>query len=175
MEASAYACVRDAVSAVSFSTLNINTPAYLPYLLARFLSHGGRIVRASVQHISQVLEGGLEAFTEGKFKVRPVDALIICAGLGARTLGGVEDKDVYPVRGQTVLLRAPWIEEGRSFVVESGAKTYIIPRRGGTVGHLLSCPVRISVIFPPTQVIVGGTRVADDWYAQRVPDCVLLT
>ncbi|KAN0136776.1 hypothetical protein V8E53_005217, partial [Lactarius tabidus] len=132
VEASAYACVPEAVSAVSFSTLNINTPEYLPHLLARFLSHGGRIVRASVQHISQVLEGGVEAFTEGEFKVRPVDALIICVGLGARMLGGVEDKDVYPVRGQTVLLQAPWIEGGRSFVVESGAKTYIIPRRGGT-------------------------------------------
>jgi hypothetical protein len=130
-------------------------------------------VRASVQHISQVLEGGVEAFAQDEFKVRPVDALIICVGLGARMLGGVEDKDVYPVRGQTVQLRAPWIEEGRSFVVESGAKTYIVPRRGGTVGHLLP-PVRITVIFPPTQVIIGGTRAADDWYAQMVLDGVLL-
>jgi len=154
VEASAYACVPEAVSAVSFSTLNINTPAYLPYLLARFLSHGGRIVRASVQHISQVLEGGVEAFTGDKSKLRPVDALIICVGLGARTLGGVEDKDVYPVRGQTVLLRAPWIEGGRSFVVESGAKTYIIPRRGGTV-------------------IVGGTRVADDWFPKARPETTI--
>ena len=165
-----YTSVPEAVSAVSFSTLNINTPAYLPYLLARFLSLGGRSVRASVQHISQVLEGGVEAFNGDKSNARPVDALIICVGLGARTLGGVEDKDVYPVRGQTVLLRAPWIEGGRSLVVESGSKTYIIPRRGGTVGHLLSCPVRITVIFAPTQVIVGGTRGADDWYAQKAPN-----
>jgi D-amino-acid oxidase len=151
LEASAYACVAEAVSAVSFSTLHINTPEYLSHLLARFLSHGGRIVRASVQHISQVLEGGVEAFAQDEFKVRPVDALIICVGLGARMLGGVEDKDVYPVRGQTVQLRAPWIEEGRSFVVESGAKTYIVPRRGGTV-------------------IIGGTRAADDWFPKARPE-----
>ena len=94
-------------------------------------------MRASVQHLSQVLEGGVEAFTGVQSKARPVDALIVCVGLGARTLGGVEDKDVYPVRGQTVLLQAPWIEGGRSLVVESGAKTYIAPRRDGTVGHLL--------------------------------------
>ncbi|KAF8265939.1 D-amino-acid oxidase [Lactarius quietus] len=154
LDASAFACVPEAVSAVSFSALNINTPAYLPYLLARFLGLGGRIVRASVQHIVQVLEGGVEAFAGGEFKARPVDAMIICVGLGARTLGGVEDKDVYPVRGQTVLLRAPWIEGGRSLVVESGAKTYIIPRRDGTV-------------------IVGGTRVADDWFPKARPETTI--
>jgi D-amino-acid oxidase len=86
------------------------------------------------------MEGGVEAFTGGKSKARPVDALIICVGLGARTLGGLEDKDMYPVRGQTVLLRAPWIEGGRSLVIESGAKTYIVPRPGGTVGQF-TCPV----------------------------------
>jgi len=66
----------------------------------------------------------------------------------------VEDKDVYPVRGQTVLLRAPWIEGGRSLVVESGAKTYIVPRRDGTV-------------------IVGGTRVADDWFPKARPETTI--
>ncbi|KAF8271887.1 D-amino-acid oxidase [Lactarius quietus] len=154
LDASAFAYVPEAVSAVSFSTLNIYPTVYLPYLLARFLGLGGRIVRASVQHIVQVLEGGVEAFAGGKFKARPVDALIICVGLGARTLGGVEDKDVYPVRGQTVLLRAPWIEGGRSLVVESGAKTYIVPRRDGTV-------------------IVGGTRVADDWFPKARPETTI--
>lgn len=133
LEPSALANVPEAISAVSFSALNINTPAYLPYLLSRFLKIGGRIVRASIQHIAQILEGGVEVFTDGKSGMQPVDGLIICAGLGARTLGGVEDKDMYPVRGQTVLLRAPWVTEGRSFVVESVSKTYIIPRQGGTV------------------------------------------
>ncbi|KAH9062857.1 nucleotide-binding domain-containing protein [Lactarius vividus] len=151
LEASAYACVPKAVSAVSFSTLNINTPAYLTYLLARFLSRGGRTVRASIQHIAEVLEGGVEVFTGGECKARPVDALIICVGLGARTLGGVEDKDVYPVRGQTVLLRAPWIEGGRSLV---GGGAYVIPRRDGTV-------------------IVGGTRVANDWFPKARSETTL--
>jgi len=82
-------------------------------------------------------------------------------------LGGVEDKDVYPVRGQTVLRWAPWVKEGRSLVSESGSKTYIIPRRGGTVG-LLWCSVLFFIIITCLlQVIVGGTRVADDWYAPK--------
>ncbi|KAI0305167.1 D-amino-acid oxidase [Multifurca ochricompacta] len=151
LEASAFTNVAEAVSAVTFSALNINTPTYLPYLLARFLGCGGHIIRACVQHITQVLEGGVEAFADNRSGGKPIDGLVICAGLGARTLGGVEDKDLYPVRGQTVLLRAPWVEEGRSLVVESGSKTYIIPRRGGTV-------------------IVGGTREANDWYPIPRPE-----
>jgi glycine/D-amino acid oxidase-like deaminating enzyme len=137
LEPSTFANVPEAISAVSFSALNINTPVYLPYLLSRFLRFGGHIVRASIQHIAQILEGGVEAFVNGKSGMQPVDALIICAGLGARTLGGVEDKDVYPVRGQTVLLHAPWVNEGRSLVVESVSKTYIIPRQGGTVSSVV--------------------------------------
>lgn len=135
LEPSAFANVSEAISAVSFSALNINTPVYLPYLLSRFLRFGGHIVRACIQHISQVLEGGVETFTNGKPGKQSVDALVICAGLGARTLGGVEDKHVYPIRGQTVLLRAPWINEGRSLVVDSASRTYIIPRQGGTVSY----------------------------------------
>jgi len=32
--------------------------------------------------------------------------------VGARSLGGVEDSDVYGLRGQTVLVRVPWIATG---------------------------------------------------------------
>jgi glycine/D-amino acid oxidase-like deaminating enzyme len=142
LEPSAFANVPEAISAVSFFGLNINTPVYLPYLLSRFLRFGGHIVRASIQHIVQILEGGVEVFANGKSGMQTADALIICAGLGARTLGGVEDKNVYPVRGQTVLLDAPWVNEGRSLVIESVSKTYIIPRQGGTVS-LYSGPTLI--------------------------------
>jgi hypothetical protein len=66
--------------------VTIDTAAYLPFLLARFLSRGGRVCRAYVQHIDQVLLGSWGT---------PVpDALVVCPGLGARSLGGVEDKYV---------------------------------------------------------------------------------
>lgn len=99
---------------------------YLKYLLSKFNEKGGRVVRASIQHIAQVAEG---AFTDS---VKP-EALVICAGIGARFLGGVEDKDVYPIRGQTILLRAPWIKFGRTQSSVDGLWTYIIPRRSGDV------------------------------------------
>ena len=67
-----------------------------------------------------------------------VDAVVVCTGLWTRTLGGVEDSTVYPLRGQTVMIRAPWVRFG---ITESGGKdekgeeivTYVIPRRSSDV------------------------------------------
>jgi len=129
--------VGSAKCGVAFKTITIDTAAYLPFLLARFLSRGGRVRRTYVQHIDQVLLGSWGT---------PIpDALVVCPGLGARFLGGVEDKNVYPIRGQTVLVRAPWVKHCRGMLEKNGDITYIIPRRSG-------------------DVIIGGTYDADDWY-----------
>jgi D-amino-acid oxidase len=50
-------------SGIKFSTITIDTPVYLNWLLARFLAAGGRVVRGAVQHIAQLAEGGVRAFT----------------------------------------------------------------------------------------------------------------
>lgn len=87
-----------------------------------------------MQHLSQVAEGGAHVFTPGRASKYPVDAIVACPGLGARTLGGIEDPDVFPVRGQVVLIRAPWIKFGRTAShAADGLWTYIIPRRSGDV------------------------------------------
>lgn len=104
----------------------------LSYLLALFISRGGRIHRSSIQHISQVVDG---AYSTPNI-APPPSAVVVCAGLGARFLGGVEDKAMYPIRGQTVLLRAPWVRFGRTTSSTSGLWTYIIPRRSGDVSRL---------------------------------------
>ncbi|ETW75833.1 hypothetical protein HETIRDRAFT_239418, partial [Heterobasidion irregulare TC 32-1] len=148
--------IPDLKAAVSMTAININVPVYLPYLFSRFLARGGTVVRGTVQHVDQVLEGGLSAFTRKRtcdgFNEASIDALVVCAGMGTRTLGGVEDQSVYPVRGQTVLLHAPWVKAGMSLVPSSaGSGTYVIPRRNG-------------------DVIVGGTRDANDWYPIPRPE-----
>lgn len=119
----------------SFSTVTMNTPAYLNWLLSSFLAKNGTIVRVSLQHISQLLERGISPYT-GAHSYRDVDAIVVCAGIGARSLGGVEDKDVYPIRGQTVLLRAPWIKFGRTMTEADGTYTYTMPRSNGDVRFL---------------------------------------
>ncbi|TFK67136.1 D-amino-acid oxidase [Pluteus cervinus] len=149
-----------AVYGLSFDTITIDVPVYLNYLLSRFLGRGGSIVRGSIQHISQIVENGARAFTQlpayprvddRQQQQRRPDAIIVCAGIGARFLGGVEDKSVYPLRGQTVLLRSPWVRFGRTLCGSDGVWTYVIPRRSG-------------------DVIVGGTRIANDWFPTPRPE-----
>jgi glycine/D-amino acid oxidase-like deaminating enzyme len=114
-----------AKSGSKFQTITIDVPNYLVYLMDTFKQIGGKVVRASVQHVSQLLDGG--------FGTSAPDTVIICAGIGARGLGGVEDETVFPIRGQTVLMRAPWIKFGRTCSNHDGLWTYIIPRRSGEV------------------------------------------
>ena len=118
---------------VSFRTVTIDVPVYLNYLLSRLLAAGASVVRGTVQHINQLVESGAYPFTGARAGARPPDAIMVCAGLGARTLGGVDDKDVFPMRGQTVHLRAPWVRLGRTISAEDGLWTYVIPRRCGDV------------------------------------------
>ncbi|QRW23647.1 FAD-dependent oxidoreductase [Rhizoctonia solani] len=108
-------------SGAAFNTIRL-TPVYLPYLIHP-----------------------RERFTSTK-----PDAIVVCAGIGARNLGGVEDKDVYPVRGQVVLIRAPWVKFGRTKSESDDTWTYVIPRRSG-------------------DVILGGTKGVNDWYPSARP------
>lgn len=101
-------------------------------MLNKFVSKGGQLVHSSVQHISQVLDG---AYSNPPGQ--SPSAVIVCLGLGARFLGGVEDKDMFPIRGQTVLINAPWVRFGRTISSLDGRWTYIIPRRSGGVSDLL--------------------------------------
>lgn len=118
----------------SYSTYTVDPPLYLEYLLSRFLARGGAIFRGKVQHIKQILDGGVDAIVHGHASAEPIDALVVCAGLGARTLGGVEDQTIYPNRGQVVLLEAPWITEAfRMSDSTGGDQTYVIPRKSGIV------------------------------------------
>jgi hypothetical protein len=125
--------------------VSIDVPKYLNYLLRRFLEKGGTVVRGHVQHIDQVLEAGSAPFKDDDVDVsrEGPDAVVVCVGLGARFLGGVEDKTMYPSRGQTVIVHAPWVRSGCRFQI-GGEWTYVIPRRSGNV-------------------VVGCTLGVDDW------------
>jgi len=72
-----------------------------------------------VLHIAEVLAEG--------------QIVINCSGLGARSLGGVEDEAVTPVRGQTILVRlknAPAFDEFAS-MRETGNPCSFLPRGDG--------------------------------------------
>lgn len=70
---------------------------YLPWLTSRCLEAGVLFKRAVFGHISEA--------AKVHHSGRRADAVVNCTGLSARTLGGVEDVNMIPARGQTVLVR----------------------------------------------------------------------
>ncbi|OLN85393.1 D-amino-acid oxidase 1 [Colletotrichum chlorophyti] len=77
------------------STFVINTQIYLQWLLERCRQGGIALIRRRVGHIKEA-------------RISPdVSAVFNCTGLGSYSLGGVEDRAMYPTRGQTVLVEQP--------------------------------------------------------------------
>jgi D-amino-acid oxidase len=98
---------------------------YLAYLLDQVKANGVIINRATISHISEAVDlhhSGEKA-----------DLIVNCTGLLASKLGGVEDKSVYPVRGQLVVVR----NEAACLFTTSGTDDgpydtmYVQPRMGG--------------------------------------------
>ncbi len=126
-------------SGVRFMAVCINVPHHLQYLLSSFLARGGKLFRARLP-TQEVFARALNAAT-ALIKVNrlgEVYAYVNASGLGARVLVG--DKDVFPTRGQTVLVKG----ESR-FAKTTDRNSYVIPRPGsGTT-------------------ILGGTREDGNW------------
>ncbi|KAI9724016.1 MAG: hypothetical protein M1812_000734 [Candelaria pacifica] len=84
-------------SATSFQSVCINTALYLPWLASQCLKNGVLIKRGILMHITDAVKlhhSGNKA-----------DLILNCTGLSSANLGGVEDKTVFPARGQIVLVR----------------------------------------------------------------------
>ncbi|OCH89536.1 FAD dependent oxidoreductase [Obba rivulosa] len=128
-----------AKAGVSFTTVSLNPEVYLPWLKEELLSRGVQFIRKKVHSLGEVVAlAGLGG------------VVVNATGLGARSLIGVEDQDVYPIRGQTVIVQAPSVKEFISFPMgepsTNGEVTYMIPRPS-----------------PPGQVLLGGTYQPGNW------------
>lgn len=99
----------------------VSMPAYLDHLADRLHAAGGTLTRMA-----------LGALPEG------ADAVVHCAGLGARLLGA--DPTVTPVRGQVLYVELPGLDR---WWLDSGGSTYVVPRAD--------------------EVVVGGTEEPDVW------------
>ncbi|KAK2737416.1 hypothetical protein FQN57_007506 [Myotisia sp. PD_48] len=81
----------------SFTSVCINSPVYLSWLVGQCLKNGVVFNRGVFKHISQAAY----AHSSGQ----KADVVVNCTGLGSLKLGGVEDKKMYPARGQVVVVR----------------------------------------------------------------------
>jgi D-amino-acid oxidase len=105
----------------------IDTTVYMDYLIRWFGKLGGELKKKEIGDVQEALQSS--------------EIVINCTGLGSREL--FNDDQVYPVRGQTVKVRANGFR--RALLDDEGHNSlaYIIPR-----GH---------------DVVLGGTAQANDW------------
>ncbi|ORZ02823.1 hypothetical protein BCR43DRAFT_520075 [Syncephalastrum racemosum] len=102
-----------------FLSFSLTAPRYLDWLVGQVKQLGGRLERGTFESIQDVAE---------KYQAETV---INCTGLGSRVLADVRDETLHPVRGQTVLIRAPHIKT-QMYREGPDVYTYIIPRPDGT-------------------------------------------
>ena len=84
-------------SGYMFTSVCINTAIYLPWLLSQCLKAGVVFKREILEQIADAAK----IHHSGK----RAQLVVNCTGLSALKLGGVEDQNMIPVRGQTVLVR----------------------------------------------------------------------
>ncbi|EIW64128.1 nucleotide-binding domain-containing protein [Trametes versicolor FP-101664 SS1] len=105
---------------VGFQTVSVWPQAYLPWLKSELEARDVEFVRKRVATLG-----------EAAALAGPNGVLVNATGLGARSLIGLEDKDVYPIRGQTIVISNPNVREFMCTELtsaEDGNATYIIPR-----------------------------------------------
>ncbi|KAJ4365471.1 hypothetical protein N0V95_000406 [Ascochyta clinopodiicola] len=135
----------DAVFGLEFpSTFRINTQVYLQWLQSQALSKGIKLVRRQISSVKELLAS------------QPDTTLVLNAtGLGALKLEDVKDTNMYPTRGQTVLVAEP--KEPMKRMYEYGRTYYRSPKR---------IDPTTTYVFPRTLgggVILGGSRQDNDW------------
>eukprot|EP00039_Didymoeca_costata_P021494 m.344699 g.344699 ORF g.344699 m.344699 type:complete len:392 (+) comp24961_c0_seq1:330-1505(+) len=125
--------VHKTLLAHAFTSVLVNMPQYLAYLLHVYRKLGGR-----VQKLHCPLASLEELFSQcskhvGLRTSRPDTDMIVvnCTGLGSRLLMG--DTMLTPGRGQTVKVYAPDIKEFTVSINDDEGLAYIIPRGDGTV------------------------------------------
>lgn len=127
---------------LSFTSVCINTALYLPWLASQCLKNGVRIERGIVKHVADAAQLHHSGTAAG--------IVVNCTGLSSGRLGGVEDGNIIPVRGQIVVVRNdPKVMASISGTDDAGDElVYIMHRAAGkhtphfTVTHLLTTPRR---------------------------------
>ena len=95
----------------------IDTPVYMPWLMARFTALGGVVRKQRLASLREI---------SAEFPL-----IVNCSGVGARQLA--DDADVHPIRGQVVLIRRPDDLPSDFYSISTPGDelmTYIIPRSG---------------------------------------------
>ncbi|KAJ6530755.1 hypothetical protein B0H19DRAFT_1384643 [Mycena capillaripes] len=136
-------------SGVAFTIFFIDVPQYLAYLWHRFFFLGGRAFRSKLSSLSDLLspttgvrlgfehvarDGNITELTSGSLTFN-ASALVNCTGLGALSLGDVNDTAMFPTRGETVLGPFPSELNFHYRKIVFPAKEIPFPQRCGNKMH----------------------------------------
>lgn len=125
LEASLIHFPPNCVDVWSFSTYIVNTTSYLRWLTGKITEMGANFVQRKVSSFDELSSYNI---------------IINCTGLGSCELVG--DQLMHPVRGQAMLVKAPWIRQ------------WYIDTRENCFGY----------VFPrSTDTVLGGTAEAGNW------------
>ncbi|KAL1863815.1 hypothetical protein Plec18170_000655 [Paecilomyces lecythidis] len=161
-----------AKSAVDLTTFMINPVVYLIWLQTRLLKNGVQFIKRAYNHIDQVFEDFSDAA-----------AVFNCTALGARNLGGVEDKNVYPAKVRASLTILLYKCPSHTIVITVKIETiHPNPRSQGQTLLIAEpkTPIRkmyiwdsskfgnneFSHVFPRPLgggIIIGGVKIDNDW------------
>jgi len=126
-------------TAIAYRAMCVNVPRYLLYLQDKGKALGVTVVKAKLQ-TDAGLERSLKA-VDSRIGGLRVDCFVNATGLGAAKL--CKDEAMYPIRGQTVLVK------GEAHVTQTrvgdGYSAYCIPRPGSG------------------STILGGTKQVGNW------------
>ncbi len=104
-----------------FAAPVVETPRYLPWLVAR-LRRAGAILAAPSAPVTSLAIAAVE---------NGATLVVHCSGLGARALAA--DAEVVPVRGQVALVENPGLDSVLLDADAPDGPTYVIPRRDDCV------------------------------------------
>lgn len=97
--------------AICFKSFILHAPNYIAYLTQTLKDQGVKFMKARVGSLDQAYNLPLTDETAQQLGLAigstlPVDLVINATGLGSKTLLGVQDEKVMPIRGQTVLVKS---------------------------------------------------------------------
>lgn len=136
---------KGAVFGMEYNTFNFYTPKFLVFLKKYLESKGVKFIRHTLSALSEVREVTGEC---------AISAVFNCTGVIATRLNDVHDvKANYPVRGQVVIVLAPWIHQNVGLSRVGVPITYVIPRPHSG-GH----------------VVLGGYSDKNDWTGSSIAE-----
>ena len=108
---------------LEWSTYIWDAPRYIRHLGEQVRAKGIPMIKKRISSLDEAYDLDSLALSGGAKGT--VDLVINATGLGSRSLIGVQDEEVYPAKGQTVLVRAPgvkrcYMDVGASFVPRPG-------------------------------------------------------